>query len=104
MVSEKPDTMVVAWVQRKGLSVSPHRGVSPKMASRRSSSAGEYRRRWGSMRIWQRRETEWTRWPVCLVDLELEQQGGRGGVGVGRDAEDLEVQVTHVDVLIRPWP
>src|SRR5580658_1561184 len=47
-------TMVVTVASWIGLTVSAHRDGSPNRSCSRCASAAEYRRRCGSMRIWQR--------------------------------------------------
>src|SRR5208282_693314 len=51
---------VASWI---GLTVSAQRDVSPNRSCSRSASVAEYRRRCGSMRIWQRRAIACTRTP-----------------------------------------
>src|SRR5271169_2571345 len=51
---------VASWI---GLAVSAQRDVSPNRSCSRSASVAEYRRRCGSMRIWQRRAIACTRTP-----------------------------------------
>src|SRR6516165_11145132 len=53
------DTMA-SWI---GLTVSAHREGSPNRSCSRCASAAEYRRRCGSMRIWQRNAIACTRTP-----------------------------------------
>ena len=56
-------TIVVTIASWIGLTVSAQREVSPNRSCSRFASVAEYRRRCGSMRIWQRRAIAWTGTP-----------------------------------------
>ena len=67
MLPVKPGTMTDTVVNWTGLSVSAQRWVSPNRSLSRSASASEYRRRAGSIRIWQRSAMASTRWPLVSL-------------------------------------
>ena len=75
MLPVNAGTIVATVVNCIGLSVSAQRAVSPNRSLRFSASSGEYLRRAGSIRIWQRSAIASTRWPVVseirsLNDIE----------------------------------
>src|SRR5208337_1580035 len=71
---------VASWI---GLTVSAQRDVSPNRSCSRSASAAEYRRRCGSMRIWQRSAMACTRTPDRSV---MASWNDRVGVTANRSA------------------
>src|SRR5271155_49299 len=71
---------MASWI---GLTVSAQRDGSPNKSCSRCASAAEYRRRCGSMRIWQRSAMAWTRTPERSV---MVSENVRVGVAAYRSA------------------
>jgi hypothetical protein len=67
VTEENPGTMADTVANWMGLTVSAQRDGSPNRSLSRRASSGEYRRRCGSMRIWQRSAMACTRTPVLSV-------------------------------------
>ena len=72
----KPGTMVVTVASWMGLTVSAQRDVSPNRSFSRRASSREYRRRCGSMRIWQRSAIACTRTSVLSVMCRVNDSVG----------------------------
>src|SRR5215469_556301 len=72
--------IVASWI---GLTVSAQRDGSPNRSCSRCASAAEYRRRCGSMRIWQRSAIACTRTPERSV---MVSENVRVGVAAYRSA------------------
>ena len=64
---------IASWI---GLTVSAQREVSPNRSCSRRASAAEYRRRCGSMRIWQRKTIACTATPVLSVIVSANDSVG----------------------------
>src|SRR5215469_7987101 len=76
VLPEKPGTIVATVTSCSGRNVLAQRSVSPNRSFSRSASAAEYRRRAGSILIWQRSAIASTRWPlVSLIRSVSDREG-----------------------------
>src|ERR1051326_7714462 len=82
----KPGIDASAKANCMGFTVSPHRFVSPKRSLSRSASAGEYRRRLGSMRIWILSTMAWMGVPVVSEVRSPKLSVGAAAYGSGSTA------------------